>query len=188
MALHLQSIRRRPGSPRRMGLALACSAALAACAHQPQVYVDQDPAARLQDYHSFAFYGRGAGTGYETLLGARLATATRERLERLGYVYSEHDPDLRVNLMLRVAEKQDLRSSPSAGPLGYRAWSGYSHEVVNYRQGTLRIDLVDAHRRALVWQGIARDRLDAGATRDPGGAIDTAVDDIFERFPDAAAR
>ena len=63
-------------------------------------------------------------------------------------------------------EKTEIRSSPNMsagyGYYGYRAgmygaWSGYPYDVetTNYRQGTLTIDVVDAGRKALVWQGVA---------------------------------
>src|SRR6185312_4759601 len=60
-------------------------------------------------------------------------------------------------------------TAPAAGRgfygyrLGYRAWGAYPYDIetVSYKQGTLAIDVIDANRNTLVWQGVAQGRLDA---------------------------
>jgi hypothetical protein len=160
----------------------------AGCASRPEVRRDQDPAADLKAYQTFAFYEHaGADTArYSTLLSARLKSATRRQLEQHNYLYDETDPDLRVNVFLNVAEKQEVRSVPGRGFHGYRSWSGI--ETADYRLGTLGVDLVDARRNALVWQGVAQGRLGEQSSQEPGRAIDAAVSEIFAGFPAGKAR
>jgi hypothetical protein len=173
-------------------LALAALLALSAgCAHRPDVRHDQDPSADLRSYKTFAFYEHASSepSSYAALLGQRLQQATRAELERQHYVYSERSPDLRVALRLVVQNKQELRSAPGTRGLhGYRGWASNDLETVDYRQGSLVIDLVDTRRNALVWHGVAEGRLDAKAIEQPGPAIDAAVGEVFKRFASADAR
>jgi hypothetical protein len=174
--------------------ALAVTVALCGCAIGPQVHVDRDPAANFAAYRTFAFFQPLAtdNARYSTLTTAHLKQATRAQLERLGYVYDESAPDLRVNFYVRLADRQELRSN-TTGFHGYRAdlyrsWNGYPYnlETVNYKAGTLSVDLVAAKTGSLVWQGVAEGRVREKAMRDPATAIESAVGEIFKDFPGSA--
>jgi hypothetical protein len=173
---------------------------LGGCASGPSIRVDQDPAANLTTYKTFGFFTPLATdqAGYSTLLTARLKDSTRRELERRGYAYEESSPELRVNFNVNVAEKTEVRSSPSMsvgyGYYGYRggmygAWNGYPYDVetTNYKQGTLTIDVVDAARKSLVWQGVAEGRISKKVMENPAPAIDAAVTQIFANFPSKVA-
>jgi hypothetical protein len=149
-----------------------------------------DPKTDLRVYRTFAFFEPVAveNSQYSTLISTRLKQATRAQLERIGFRYTEDAPDLRVNFFLKVVNKQEVRSSGS-GYYSYRSsyygtWSGYPYvETVDYREGTLSIDLVDAKRKQLVWQGIAEGEVQDEAMKDPGPAVDRVVTLIFSNFP-----
>ena len=162
-------------------------ALVAGCASRPEVRTDRDRTANMQSYRTFSFYDQLSTdrSQYSTLLSNHLKQATREQLERLNYVYSEESPDLKVNFFLKVADKQELRTAP--GALGYRFYTGRSVETVSYRAGTLGIDLVDASRNALVWEGIAEGRVDSEAMKNPGPALNAVVGEIFAAFPDGSS-
>ena len=49
--------------------------------------------------------------------------------------------------------------------------------------GTASIDVVDAARKQLIWEGRAEGRLTTRMLEDPGPAIDKAVADIFDKYP-----
>lgn len=161
--------------------------ALAGCAARPQLRTDRDPTVDLRSYKTFAFFDRlpTDNSRYSSILTQRLKLSTRYELEKQGYAYSETNPDLRVNLLVKVAGKREIRSSPLGG-LGYRRFSGI--ETTSHREGSLGIDLVDARRNALVWQGVAEGRLDAKAAKDPGPVIEETVRQIFAAFPAGAPR
>lgn len=172
------------------------AAGLGGCASGPTIRVDKDPKANLTAYRTFGFFEPVATdqAGYSTLITARLKAATRRELEARGYAYEEANPDLRINFNLNVAEKTEVRSSPSMtvgyGYYGYRAgmygaWTGYPYDVrtTNYKQGTLTIDVVDAGRKALVWQGVAEGRISKKAMQNPAPAVDAAVTQILATFP-----
>lgn len=161
--------------------ALGALGAVAGCASAPQVRQDQDPTVDLRAYRTFAFYEPADERGrYASLIGRHLQSAAREQLERLQYRYSEQDPDLRVAMFLFVAEHPELRSTGRS----YHGFGG-ALETVTVRDGSLRIDLVDTRRNALVWQGIAEGRVDDRALRDPAAAVHAAVAEIFQRYATA---
>jgi hypothetical protein len=47
----------------------------------------------------------------------------------------------------------------------------------------LSIDVVDAARKALVWQGVGEARVTKKMRDNPGAAVDAAVTDLLTSFP-----
>jgi hypothetical protein len=167
---------------RSLGVVACLIALMWGCATGPEIRIDMDPGVDMRAYKTFAFFDQVSTDrpGYTTLVSQRLKQATRPQLEQRGFTYSENDPDLRVNFFVRVVDKQEIRSSP-----GYGAWAGYPYnvETVEYKQGTLSVDLVDAKRKQLVWQGIAEGQVSEESQKNPGPAIDRVVAQIFSNFP-----
>ena len=177
-------------------LAIACSALVAACATGPQLRTDYDRSVDFTGYETFGF-AEELGTdraGYSSLITSHFKTAVRDEMEALGYRYTETDPDLIVNFYTRVRERSEVRSRPSmtvgVGYYGYRyglytAWPLYEQEVdtVHYRVGTANIDVVDAERKQLVWEGVAEGRLTRESLENPKPAIEEVVHDLFMQFP-----
>lgn len=175
---------------------VALAIGLAACASGPDIRVDGDPNVNIPAYRTFGFFSSVATdkAGYSTILTTRLKDATRRELEKHGYAYAESDPELLVNFNLNVVDKTEVYSTPSAGVgygyYGYRsgmygAWSGYPRDIEtrNYRQGTLSIDVVDAAKKALVWEGVAEARVTKKMRENPGDTVDSVVTDILAGFP-----
>ena len=177
-------------------LIVASMVGLSACATGPTIRADTDPSVDLSSYRTFGFFEKVSTdkTAYTTLVSTRLKEATRRELEKRGYLYSSANPQLLANFGLNVLDKQEIRSTPTAsvgyGYYGYRAgmygvWGGYPQDIdtINYKEGTLTIDLVDASKKQLIWQGTAQGRVDKKAIENPGPAIDAVVGEIFARFP-----
>lgn len=174
-------------------LALTAIALLAACASGPLIQSETNPSVDLASYRSFAFYSPLAtdSAGYETMLTTRLKRAVRSGLESRGYVYAEADPDLLVNFFVNIEDKQEIRTYNTApvgyGYYGYRygLYGGWGTEVhtVNYKEGTLTIDLVDADQKLLAWQGQAEGRVTRKADQNPDAAIDSVVAEILAALP-----
>ena len=157
---------------------------MAACAASgPKVRTDRDPTANLASYKTFAFYDQllGDRARYSSVMSNRLRAATIAELTKRGYTYDTRAPQLRVNLFLQVANRQDVRSTPA---MGLRPWIGRDIETVGYKAGTLRIDLVDVVRNSSVWQGVAEGKIPEEALNNPGPVIDEVVRSIFRQFPD----
>ena len=55
-----------------------------------------------------------------------------------------------------------------------------------YTQGTLAIDLVDARRNVLAWEGIAQKRLDSSARQITQERVDDVVRQLMAAFTHSA--
>jgi hypothetical protein len=175
----------------RHALLAVAVAALAACASGPEIRHDTNPAANFAAYKTFGFFSPLATdkAGYETVFTGRLKESTRRVMESKGYVYSESNPDVLLNFYANVEDKQEIRTTPtSMGYYGYRYgyYGGFSTtqvETVNYKTGTLSIDLVDPKQKALVWQATAEGRVSQEARKNPGPAIDAIVTEMMAPLP-----
>lgn len=168
---------------------------LAACASSPAIKSDYDHQADFSRYRTFG-YMSPLGTdkaGYSTLLTERLKDATRGQMEMRGYVYDAANPDLLVNFNGKLQQKAQVTEAPPPpmGPYyGYRSgfyggWPGYGwgDTVYQYTEGTLNIDLVDARRKQMVWEGVAVGEVQNPDTATSSQNIDKAVAGIFAKYP-----
>jgi hypothetical protein len=175
------------------GAALVAAVLLGACSSGPEIRRDIHPQAAFPTYKTFAYFSPLATDkpGYESVFTARLKQATRLAMEARGYVYSEANPDLLVNFFANVQDKQELRATPSVGGAGYYGYRrGYyggigmtTVETVNYREGTLTIDLIEAKRKILVWQATAEGTVSNEVRQNPGPAIDATVAQLMAPLP-----
>jgi len=112
-----------------------------------------------------------------------------------GYQQVESGGDLMINFNARVTEKADIQSTPGAGPYygygyyGYRGglYAGPEVQTVRYKVGTANIDVVDAKRKVVVWEGIAEQELTSDVMQNPEAAVSAAVTKMFTQFPGRAA-
>lgn len=171
---------------------------LAGCATTPKVNIRStvDSSADFSQYRSFGFVEK-MGTdsaNYESLVTAALKNAARRQLEARGLAYSATSPDLLVNFNGKFDEKLRVTQTPSVtmgmGYYGYRGgiystWPMYPQEtnVDQYTEGTLNVDVVDARRRQLVWEGVAVGRVTEKARENVPAAIDAVMPEIFAKFP-----
>lgn len=183
-----------PALLRRRGLAgLLLAALVAGCASGPSIYVNADPAANFAGYRTYNFMNP-LGTdrpGYSSVLSEYLRTAASRELEARGYTKSDN-PDLLVNFNVQTKEKIQSSTMP-AGPAyggyyGYRSgyygvWGGYETTVTQYTEGTLTVDVVDAARKQLAWDGTAVGRVREEARKNLQPAIDKVMTQIFAKFP-----
>jgi hypothetical protein len=178
---------------------VAVAALAAGCATQPDYRVDYDPSVDFTSFRTFGYFEQ-LGTdqaGYSSLVTQHFKNATRREMEKLGYTYTEQDPDLLVNFNAMSTEMTEVRSRP-APTMGYTGYYGYRGmmyspfpmyqtevETVNYKVGTVNIDVVDADRMMLVWEGVVEGRLTKKAMENPRAAIDAVVTELFTRYPTA---
>jgi len=174
----------------------AAALAAAGCASTPNVRVVSDPTADFTQYRTFGFanpLGTDRG-GYQSSVSQQLRTATRAQLEARGLRYVEADPDLVVNFGAALDEKYRVSTTPTptmgVGYYGYRrgmysAWPMYRDEttVTPYNEGTLNIDIADARRRQLVWEGVVRSTVSEKTIANFGPALDAAVASAFAKYP-----
>jgi Domain of unknown function (DUF4136) len=175
---------------------LGLAVILAGCASGPTIHSDYDRTADFSAYETFGFASE-LGTdraGYSTLITEHFKRAIRQEMETRGYQYTETNPDLLANFYVAIREQTDIRSTPSptygAGYYGYRygmytGWPAYSTDVstVHYKAGTANVDLVDAQRKQLIWEGVAEGKIRDEALENPGEAIAAVVTELFASYP-----
>lgn len=187
---------RRPLSIARWLLAACALVLLAGCATGPRISSEADPRADFSQYRTFAFYSPLAieKEGYASLVSGRMKDAARAQMESRGYVYSSDDPDLWLNINAYMQRRTDVSTMPTVDYAYYYSYRARGYvavpywnertDVYRYTEGTMNIDLVDAGRNALVWEGIAVGRVSNNlepAERD--ARIDSTIADIFAAYP-----
>lgn len=183
----------------RIAAVFALGAALftAGCATTggPKTRIDYDRSADFSVYRTYGF-PKETGTdrgGYSTLVTSYLKSAVSTQMEARGYKYSEDHPDLLVNFFMNTRERTELRPGANAslgyGYYGYRyglynAWPMYDYDrTVTYKVGTLNIDIVDAEKKQLVWEGVAEGRVSDQELENPKAAINAVVTELMRQYP-----
>jgi Domain of unknown function (DUF4136) len=181
----------------RLSLIALAALMLAACETGPQIRSVSEPGANLSSYRTYSFAAQ-PGTnrgGNVTPLTTFFETAITREMNARGYQQVESGGDLMVNFNARVTEKADIQSTPGPGPYygygyyGYRGglYAGPEVQTVRYKVGTANVDVVDAKRKVVVWEGIAEQELNSDIMRNPQPAIDNVVAKMFTQFPGRAA-
>jgi hypothetical protein len=175
---------------------LVALALLAGCATGPRISAEADPEADFSRYRTFAFYSPLAieREGYTSAASERMKAAARREMEARGYVFTSDSPDLWLNINAYTQQRTDVSTMPTVDYAYYYSYRARGYYVVpywrdrtdvyRYTEGTLNVDLVDAARNRLVWEGIAVGRVTRAkdpATR--GARVDGAMADIFAAFP-----
>lgn len=186
-----------PVSMRTRALCVLLGAAfLAGCASGPGVIANRAPGFDLMNYRTFDFMqplSTDDGTT-RTLTSTHMMAAAQRELEFAGLTRSGDNPDLLVNFFMSTRETLSSRPSSgvSVGVRGgrYGTWGGYSvgvgtstSEVMQRTEGTVGIDVIDASRNMLVWEGSLSGRVTDRVQENLGPALDKAVTDILAEFP-----
>ena len=181
----------------RLSLIAIAALILAGCETGAQVRSVSEPGANLASYRTYSFAAQ-PGTnrgGNVTPLTTFFETAITREMNARGYQQVESGGDLMINFNARVTEKADIQSTPGAGPYygygyyGYRGglYAGPEVQTVRYKVGTANIDVVDAKRKVVVWEGIAEQELTSDVMQNPEAAVSAAVTKMFTQFPGRAA-
>ena len=130
--------------------------------------------------------------GYQSLISQQLVASAERELVARGLQRSDTSPDLLVNFSANLDQRLRVTQTPAVHSRNfhshrrgfYSTWPMYQQtEVRQYTKGTLGIDIVDAARRQLVWEGFALGRVTQRTTDNLGPVLDAAVVDIFSSFP-----
>lgn len=179
-----------------LALLVICGA-LTACETGPKIRANTAPGANLQSYKTYTFPAKlGTDRGdVQTPLTGYFKEAVRREMDARGYQFVEGGvADLWVNFHVSAKDQTDVRSTPGpsygVGYYGYRGGmyggmygGGSEVETVHYKVGTCNIDVVDASKRQLVWEGVAEGKLTDKVMKDPRAAVNAVVPQIFLQFP-----
>jgi hypothetical protein len=175
-------------------LLIGTTLALAGCASGSRIVSNVDPSANFSQFRTFGFMqplGTDSASG-QTLTSQHLIAAVTDELQMRGLQPSSDSPDLLVNFF--ISTREVITSSPSSSASmhwrrgRYGTWGGYSMSmgtptVTQQTQGTLAVDLVDATRGQLVWEGAATKRITDSRRRNLAETLSTAVKDLFVELP-----
>ena len=164
--------------------------ALTGCAAEQVQHTEQAPNVNFRSYRTYNFLDvtarneaafHGPGTGVETL-----KQAIGRELQRRGYQLAA-SPDLLVNIGVVTQDKVQTRETTLRDApiyLGQRNYHWQSQDVVvgHYEEGTATVELVDAARQELIWQGSVKSVLSPKPDKF-SRRIDAAVAALFEQFP-----
>jgi hypothetical protein len=202
--------RQRSGEPHRclprerIAALLACVFALAAggCSTGLSVRSDVDPGADFASYRTWNFFDPlGVEGGYNSPIFGELfrEAISREMTER-GYRLADR-PDLMVNVTIRGDDKVRMKSYTSpymsgayyGRPGGATYGSavgvgvGVSSRATRTTEASVFIDLVDADKQRMSWQGVAVVDANDKVAQQLRDAVFTAVDRVFDLYPHTAS-
>jgi hypothetical protein len=132
----------------------------------------------------------GDGTdrgGYSTLVTSYFKSSVTTMLEARGYKYSAENPDLLVNFYMNTRDRSETRPNMGGGYYGYRnglygGWPMYQ-ETVNYQVGTINLDLVDAAKKQLIWEGVSEGRVTEESLANPKVTVNAIVTELLRKYP-----
>lgn len=152
-----------------------------------KVNSDYDKKVDFTQYKTFAFYKSGIDkVEISDLDKKRILHSIDDVLTAKGFTKSE-TPDILVNIFTKEREQVDVNRFNSGWGYGWGyGWNPYmwggSTTVSRYTEGTLYIDLIDAKKKELIWQGEGEGVLTKD-TNKKDEKIKEFVTKILEQYP-----
>jgi hypothetical protein len=166
---------------------------LAACA--PRVMVEHDATAGFGSYHSFAWVSPPPAPVKDPILDSqiledRVKQAVVGELTARGYLQVATGQAADFIVTYHTSSKQQIESSGPSFSFGFidAFPSGFGSVVVpvggnveSREQGTLMLDIIDAHDKRLVWRGWTNGWVSQSNYSEK--AVSQAVREILAKFP-----
>ncbi|TJY31833.1 DUF4136 domain-containing protein [Pontimicrobium aquaticum] len=156
-----------------------------------RVASDYDRTANFNTYKTFAFFKNGIDKAeISDLDKRRILRAIEAELLAKGFTKSE-SPDLLISIFTKSRDKVNVYNN-GWGPYGYGwgwspwYWNNYRGTTVSRStEGTLFIDLIDAKKKELVWQGMGTGYISQNM-KNKEERIKEFVAKIMEKYPPGA--
>ena len=159
---------------------------LASCS-SVSVNSDYDKNATFENYKTYAYNKTGIDkVEISDLDKKRILRSIDEAMTAKGFTKSE-TPDLLINFFTKEREQVDVSQFNMGWGYGWGfGWNPYfwggSASINRYTEGTLTIDVIDAKKKELVWQGIGEGTLTKCAEKKDEN-IKEFVGKILEQYP-----
>ena len=170
-----------------------------------KVTSDYDQKTEFKEYKTFAFYKKGIDkVEISDLDKRRILKAIEAQMEAKGFTKSKN-PDILVNIFTKSREKVNVYNNNwgyggfggwGYGGFGYGGfgWGGFgpwgwgngfdNNNVSRSTEGTLFIDLIDAGKKELAWQGKGTGNLiTSGNVEKKEARINEFVTEIMTAYP-----
>ncbi|RBW61397.1 DUF4136 domain-containing protein [Tenacibaculum sp. E3R01] len=164
-------------------LFLPIIALLAVSCVSVRVTTDYDTKVDFSKYKTFAFYKKGIDKApISDLDKKRIMRAIEAELIAKGMKKSS-SPDVLVSLFTKSRERINVNDNRFGG-FWYPWYYGPSlMRVSQHTEGTLFIDLLDAGKKELVWQGIGTGALSVSNVERKEARIKEFVKEIMAKYP-----
>jgi Domain of unknown function (DUF4136) len=168
-------------------LALAATM-IVSCGPTVKVNTDYDRSANFSAYKTFSVYHLTTTLNVNELNAERIWNSIRKEMIKKGYTENDRNPDLLINAFSVLKDKKYVSANNSYGyggayrPYGYWAAGNTTFQAYDYKDGSLMIDIVDAKKDRLVWQGTGNTEI-TKQPKNPDEAIGSAVTKIMNGFP-----
>lgn len=164
-----------------------------------RVAADYDKDAPFKEYKTFAFFKTGIDKAeISDLDKRRILRAIEAELLAKGYTKSQK-PDLLVSIFTKSNQRVDVYNNAwGAGAWGWGGfwgpgwglgpgwgWGWNQPTVSTTTQGTLFVDLIDAKKKELIWQGMGTGHLSRDMDKKEE-RIKEFVSKVFEKYPPEA--
>ena len=163
-----------------------------------RVAADYDKNANFDNYKTFAFFKTGIDKAeISDLDKRRILRAIEAELMAKGFVKSE-TPDVLISLFTKSQQRVDVYNNAwGMGAWGWGGWGpwgmggfgpgwgwGWNNQpmVSTSIEGTLYIDLIDANKKELIWQGMGTGFLSRNMDKKEA-RIQEFVTKIMEKYP-----
>ncbi|WP_147678430.1 DUF4136 domain-containing protein [Algibacter pacificus] len=160
-----------------------------------KVAADYDKDANFKNYKTFAFFKTGIDKAeISDLDKRRILRAIEAELIAKGFTKSEN-PDLLISLFTKANQRVDVYNN--SWGMGAWGWGGYGPgwgwgwntppSISTSTQGVLYIDLIDANKKELVWQGMGTGYLSRNMEK-KDERIKEFVSEIMMKYPPEASK
>ena len=163
--------------------------ALSSCS-SVKVAADYDKDANFDNYKTFAFFKPGIDKAeLNDLDKRRILRAIETELMAKGYTKSEN-PDVLVSIFTKSNQRVDVYNNAwgngAWGWGGYGRWgygSGFGNQISTSTEGVLFIDLIDAKKKEMIWQGSGTGYLVTKNVDKKEARIKEFVSEMMTQFP-----
>jgi len=161
-----------------------------------RVIADYDKEAKFNEFKTFAFFKTGIDKAeISDLDKRRILRAIESELMAKGFTKSEN-PDILVSIFTKSRERVNVNNGfGNFGGFGgfgrfggfgwgWNPWLGNNFNTVSTRtEGTLYIDLIDANKKELIWQGSGTGYLVTKNMSKKEARIKEFVSKVMEEYP-----
>ncbi len=177
-------------------LSLLCITALTMSCSSVRVSSDYDEAVDFNQYKTYGFLKSGIDKAeISDLDKKRIMRAIETEMQEKGFTKSDK-PALLVNIFTKANKEVNVNQwgggyygmgwgggwGPGWGWGGPWGWGGNYNSVSTSTEGTLFIDLIDASKKELVWQGVGKGVLTLDRDKKQE-RINEFVEEIIKEFP-----
>lgn len=153
-----------------------------------RVASDYDKQANFSTYKSYAFFKPGIDKAdISDLDKKRILRAIEADLNAKGFIKS-NNPDMLISIFTKTKENVNVYQNNFAFNYGYGwgwnpwFWGAGFNTVSRTTEGTLYIDLIDATKKELIWQGMGTAALTKNVDKKQE-KINSIVTAILEKYP-----